>query len=177
LILLTLPSLALNENRAPFTPTLWKITPDNHTTNMKQVWFVGAHSSVGGSDDSHGLSDITLAWMIQQLTNYTKIEYDKKYLLDSRETFGPNHMDTPWSTEAWVDPYTSKWFWRFSGYKLRTPGKYVTAQDPKDVRTNEFVHRSVLRRIELQGKKYWHPDISALKEDQFGDVEQDLSWR
>ena len=168
-------SLALNEDRAPFTPTLWKITEDNQKTRMKQVWFCGAHASVGGSDVSHGLSDITLAWMVQQLSNYTKLEFDIRYLLDSRKTFSPNQMKTPWGTEAWTDPY--KGIWRFSGYKLRTPGKYVTSKDPKDVRTNEFVHKSVLTRINDLGAKYSHPSIAGLNEDEFGALEQQLSWK
>ena len=165
----------MNEDRAPFTPTLWKVTPDNQTTHMKQVWFIGAHASVGGADDSHGLSDIALAWMVQQIENRTGLSISLKYLLDSRKTFGPHHTDTPWATEAWVDRFSG--IWRLSGRKYRTPGKYVTAQDPKDVRTNEFVHKSVLRRIEIEGRKYWHPDITGLQEDHFGATEQKLSWK
>ena len=55
----------------------------------------------------------------------------------------------------------------------RTPGKYpIDAGD----RTEETVHRSVLQRIKLEGAAYKHPDVSLLKEDEFGPLEQKLSW-
>jgi len=175
MIVLTPCRLALNEDRAPFTPTLWKLAPDNKSTRMIQVWFVGAHSSVGGAAPSHGLSDIALAWMVQQVVNHTGLEFNVQYLIDSRKTFSPNQMNTPWGTEPWIDPYTG--IWRLSGYKLRTPGEYLTKQDPEGTLTNEFVHKSVLTRIKDLGKKYWHPDISSLKEAEFGPLEQELSWK
>ena len=60
-------ALGIDELRKDFEPTVW--TP-NKTTDMKQVWFVGAHSDVGGGypPDSDGamLSDIPLAWMMRQ---------------------------------------------------------------------------------------------------------------
>jgi uncharacterized protein (DUF2235 family) len=40
-------ALALDEHRFPFSPTLWE-KPADCTTNLKQVWFPGAHSNVGG---------------------------------------------------------------------------------------------------------------------------------
>lgn len=66
-------ALALGEDRRDFMPTLWyKPWPSQETARqkgqvLKQVWFSGAHSNVGGSNAYHGLSDITLAWMVAQL--------------------------------------------------------------------------------------------------------------
>jgi Uncharacterized alpha/beta hydrolase domain (DUF2235) len=168
---LIIASLALNETRAPFRPTLWTLAADNQTTTLKQVWFAGAHSSVGGSDPNHGLSDISLAWMAQQLTHYTDLEYDIQYLLDSRGTFGVNQMNTPWGTEAWTDPY--KGVYKFGGYLPRTPGKYAVNTGE---RTHEYIHKSVLTRIEALGNEYAHPDISELQETEFGAVEEKLRW-
>ena len=63
-------ALAIDELREDFEPTVW--TP-NATTDMKQVWFVGAHSDIGGGypPDANGalLSDIPLAWMMRQAQN------------------------------------------------------------------------------------------------------------
>jgi uncharacterized protein (DUF2235 family) len=60
-------ALAIDELRADFEPTMW-IPREN--LDLKQVWFVGAHSDVGGSypPDSGGwlLSDITLDWMLRE---------------------------------------------------------------------------------------------------------------
>ncbi|KAJ7857469.1 hypothetical protein B0H14DRAFT_2507400, partial [Mycena olivaceomarginata] len=41
-------ALALDEKRAAFSPTLWS-TADPEKTNLKQCWFPGAHTDVGGS--------------------------------------------------------------------------------------------------------------------------------
>lgn len=66
-------ALALGEDRRDFMPTLWyKPWPSQEEARrkgqvLKKVWFNGAHSSVGGSNEYHGLSDIALAWMVAQL--------------------------------------------------------------------------------------------------------------
>jgi hypothetical protein len=163
--------LALNEGRGPFTPTIWKVTPENRATHLKQTWFPGVHQSVGGGDASHGLSDITLAWMVQQLADNTHLEFDVQYLKDSRKTFSPNQMKLPWGTEPYVDTY--KGIYHLTGYVPRTPGKYPT---PNGERTNETLHKSVVARINALGTKYTHPDVSHLPWEPFGDLEQALSW-
>ena len=60
-------ALAIDERRSDFEPTVWIPKP---ATDMKQVWFLGAHSDVGGSyrPDKNGslLSDIPLDWMMRQ---------------------------------------------------------------------------------------------------------------
>ena len=140
---------------------------------MKQCWFPGAHSSIGGGDPSHGLSDITLAWMVQKLANYTDLEYDLQYILDSRKTFGPNHMDTPWGSEIWRDSNVG--IWKLSGQKPRSPGKYLTAADAGSI-TNEYIHKCISVRIAALGSKFQHPDLAGLEEDEYGDVEKKLSW-
>jgi uncharacterized protein (DUF2235 family) len=55
-------ALALDERRKAFLPTLWHVDPkakdDPKARNqvLKQVWFAGVHSNVGGGYDEHGLS-------------------------------------------------------------------------------------------------------------------------
>lgn len=55
----------LREHRNPFYPTLWE-WPDstNSLKTLKQFWFPGTHSNIGGSYADAGISNITLAWMI-----------------------------------------------------------------------------------------------------------------
>ncbi len=57
-------SLAIDEARADFAPTLW--TPRE---GVKQVWFPGAHADVGGGYEQRGLSDVALAWMVQEVND------------------------------------------------------------------------------------------------------------
>jgi len=61
-------AMAIDEYRSDFEPTIWE---PKETMNLKQVWFAGAHSNVGGSykPDSDGslLSDIPLEWMVKEM--------------------------------------------------------------------------------------------------------------
>lgn len=60
-------ALALDEHRSDFEPTIWA---PRTSIDIQQVWFIGAHSNIGGSvapnDDGSTLSDIALQWMISQ---------------------------------------------------------------------------------------------------------------
>lgn len=63
-------ALALDEKREDFEPTIW--TPRSGV-DLKQVWFAGVHSDIGGSyppDKETGIraSDTPLKWMIDEAT-------------------------------------------------------------------------------------------------------------
>ncbi|KAI1807876.1 hypothetical protein F4811DRAFT_549311 [Daldinia bambusicola] len=63
-------ALALDETRGPFSPTLWERQPEfRDTSDLRQVWFPGSHGNVGGGWDDQGVSNITLAWMMDQLSS------------------------------------------------------------------------------------------------------------
>jgi uncharacterized protein (DUF2235 family) len=55
-------AVSLDEDRASYTPTLWKAAGKH--PDVKEVWFPGVHSDVGGGYKETGLSDGALAWMI-----------------------------------------------------------------------------------------------------------------
>jgi hypothetical protein len=58
-------ALAIDERRQPFSADLW--TGDiNDDQCIEQRWFAGVHSNVGGGYDDVGLSDLTLAWMVEK---------------------------------------------------------------------------------------------------------------
>ena len=57
-------AVALDEMRASFQPTLWTNIPQQ--ADVKQVWFPGNHSDVGGGYRECGLSDGALMWMINE---------------------------------------------------------------------------------------------------------------
>lgn len=60
-------ALAIDEYREDFEPTVWSL---RENLDMKQVWFAGAHSDIGGSykpdPDGSLLSDIAMDWMIRE---------------------------------------------------------------------------------------------------------------
>lgn len=59
-----LHAVSFDEKRASFAPTLWK-----SDERIKQYWFGGAHSDVGGGypETESGLSNIALKWMLDEL--------------------------------------------------------------------------------------------------------------
>ncbi|MDB5976264.1 MAG: hypothetical protein JWR07_3024 [Nevskia sp.] len=61
-IALGIHALALDEQRQPFTPTLWDDAP-----NVTQALFPGGHGDIGGGYAEHGLSDGPLMWVLERL--------------------------------------------------------------------------------------------------------------
>jgi len=60
-------ALAMDEWRASFQPTLWSnVSPER---DLKQLWFPGVHSDVGGGYRENGLADGALQWMIEEATH------------------------------------------------------------------------------------------------------------
>lgn len=68
-------AMAIDEERASFPRVEWgpKVTPARRAEQkprwLKQVWFAGCHSDIGGSyaESESRLSDIALAWMVEEL--------------------------------------------------------------------------------------------------------------
>ncbi len=82
-------ALSLEEDRKDFLPTMWYQPSVASTPNaapsagevgvrgqhmrskqlLKQCWFQGVHTDCGGGYQYHGLSDLTLIWMVSQLVD------------------------------------------------------------------------------------------------------------
>ena len=58
-------ALAIDEHRDEFVPTLWTGTCPDHS-DIRQVWFAGAHADVGGGYQDRALADIPLRWMAEE---------------------------------------------------------------------------------------------------------------
>jgi len=63
-------ALSIDENRQIFAPEIWdesEESPEDKTRGrIKQVWFPGVHSDIGGGYPETGLSDLALEWMIKE---------------------------------------------------------------------------------------------------------------
>jgi uncharacterized protein (DUF2235 family) len=94
-------ALSIDEDREAFQPTPWqteendksllgKVYVDprdgdaseqvdkNREQTVKQVWFCGVHTDVGGGYKESGLSDIPLAWMIDRAMDEKLLEHPLK---------------------------------------------------------------------------------------------------
>lgn len=58
-------ALAIDDERLTFHPVLWNKQLTDYQT-MKQVWFGGMHTDVGGGYPEQNLSDIPLIWMTSE---------------------------------------------------------------------------------------------------------------
>lgn len=58
-------ALAIDDRRKTFHPTLFDPNHLGKYQHLRQVWFMGMHTDVGGGYEEHGLSDISLEWMVK----------------------------------------------------------------------------------------------------------------
>ena len=69
-------ALSIDDERQTFHPTLWDTLDADEGDRMKQVWFCGVHTDVGGGYPEHELADITLKWMIREAVDKGLIIYE-----------------------------------------------------------------------------------------------------
>ncbi|KAF4552019.1 Alpha/beta hydrolase domain-containing protein 1 [Elsinoe fawcettii] len=181
-ILHAFQALALDEFRAPFNPSIWERSP-HCNTNLKQTWFPGAHSSIGGAYSDRDISNITMAWMMDHLGGDEQkrqgtwdaldwLEYDPDYLPEqlahNLEYQRKRGGERAWAEGAIHDSLTLPHL--FTGRIVRKPGRTrptIPATDFIDEtrllrETNERVHASVRVRIDLGRGFESDPDAGLL---------------
>ncbi len=84
-------ALSIDEERKAFLPVIWDtIDNDQPKDKMKQVWFCGVHTDVGGGYDEDELSNISLKWMIREAVDKGLLIYDKSQLHKTLMASTPN---------------------------------------------------------------------------------------
>jgi uncharacterized protein (DUF2235 family) len=85
-------ALAIDDVRKTFHPVLFDPTLEEGQT-LKQVWFMGMHTDVGGGYPEKELSDIVLEWMMQHALQHGLHIFEKHEKTDGICTPNPNgHM-------------------------------------------------------------------------------------
>ena len=70
-------ALALDEHRRSYAPTIWEKPKGQEWPKLlKQTWFPGVHSDIGGSYPDTDLANLTLCWMVSQLDGLIEFEHD-----------------------------------------------------------------------------------------------------
>lgn len=156
-------ALALDEDRKPYSPTLWESPKSDDRSilkRLKQCWFPGVHSSVGGGYEDTSISDITIAWMVTQLSRH--LAFDPGYILQQKKMNEQFYINEKVPVCSWgmgliprADTGTLN---ALLGKATRTPGDYyamdpVTGRPTKERLTDtcEFMHPSVQYRISNHG--------------------------
>ena len=92
-------AVAVDEQRADFTPTLW-----DADSRIHQVLFPGAHADVGGgyatANGESGLSDCSLAWMTEKLESLGVQFASTPTFRPTPSPIGPAHQ--PWTSAPWT---------------------------------------------------------------------------
>jgi len=118
-------ALSIDDERKIFLPTLWDERKKHPEQIIRQVWFPGVHTDVGGGYEQNGLSDITLRWMI----NNAK-EHGLLLNIDHGISIKPNPNEFIHNSRKW---FWGKWYWKKQ--------RYLTDYIVKPV-----IHQSVLDR-------------------------------
>ena len=108
-------ALSIDEERKTFAPVLWDaLPPGSHPKDkMKQVWFSGVHTDVGGGYPEEDLSNISLRWMIKEATEKGLLIYEKS---DAFKT-----LQAAASQPGWYDAQRAK----------RIPGNFIQTGSKK----------------------------------------------
>ncbi|KAG2154796.1 hypothetical protein DEU56DRAFT_770372 [Suillus clintonianus] len=124
-------ALAINETRLDFDCCKFAQTEGGRRKGqiLKQCWFSGEHSDIGGGWQEHDLSDITLTWMVANIGDMLSI--DIAYIASLPDPVAP------WGEQHPHDPRTG--IFVLSGTNVR---KLPTVTDNI---THETIHPSVLQ--------------------------------
>ncbi len=128
-------ALAIDELRDPFKPSVWTAASED-IKEIKQVWFAGSHSNIGGGFADQGLSDTAFTWMVKMATQ-RGLEFEKAYLNNPAKV-APNFKGDI------VNLY--KGVYKVLGAYLRPIGQLHEDTREKKSGVNEMIHQSVLDR-------------------------------
>jgi len=136
-------ALSIDENRKRFPRVGWGNSGDTREQDrgplkwLKQEWFAGNHSDIGGSypEDESRLSDIALQWMIDELKSIpTPPLIDERFVQTFPDPLGIQHDEVKASLELWPR------FWPTSlrfGWSAKT----------RKIHPEAVLHQSVLVRF------------------------------
>ncbi|KDQ10696.1 hypothetical protein BOTBODRAFT_488112 [Botryobasidium botryosum FD-172 SS1] len=165
-------ALSLQENRGRFLPTLWTVGPQSLQPGqvMKQVWFGGAHSDVGGGYDRHELSDLSLFWMVGEIQSFVAVDLD--YILRTKQQ-DPSKSWGQMQPHNALDEEPNLVVRAVFGWKTRLGSGQITADAvfhesfraaPTALTCKAPDHMITLNDIKAKFGKNWTPTFAPLNE-------------
>lgn len=151
-------ALAIDDERKTFHPVLWKDKARANQT-LKQVWFCGMHTDVGGGYAEEDLSDIPLVWLTREAVSEGLLIYPKHKVTILEDVNGVMHDSR------------GKGITRLYRRKIR--------EWPPDRGDKPVIHESVLKRTRNRNNEDqppYHPWIVDLDHEvepwiRYGDLE------
>ncbi len=131
-------ALAIDEQRVPFQPSLWK-RPAGWQGDLEQAWFCGVHCNVGGGYAPDGLANEALHWIVGK-AEACGLEFDAAYLEHYLPCFNSTLNDS------------MTVMYRLLGHYLRPVGAQLA--------DGEKIHQSVIDRLKLTSLAYKPANIT-----------------
>lgn len=147
-------AVAIDESRKTFTPTLW--TDDPSKRDLKQIWFAGVHSNVGGGYANRELSDIALEWMLNEAKAVGLLTAADPDLRSTAEPLGK------------LEDSMQGAFAKLQSRPRSVPN--FNAPNAAEI----FSASALKRHKELQG--YWPTTNLAIGEEKTFDVSSEVHW-
>ncbi|KAI5858652.1 hypothetical protein BZA05DRAFT_10029 [Tricharina praecox] len=176
-------ALALDERRAPFAPALWHKAASNAATELRQCWFPGCHTNVGGGYPDQEIADMSLAWMLERTREF--LDWDFDYLRGITMNGGGDGDRREWAEGQIYNSATG--FMRLCGKKTRTPAAYHEGETGECIHVSARVRKQLCTNWDGGALKDWWwdaelkcwcgPGDRKLKEDKLGNVEKELAGR
>ena len=173
-------ALALDEHRRSYAPTIWdKPEGQKWPKTLKQCWFPGVHSDIGGSYPDTDLANLTLCWMVSQLDPFIEFEHDyvwkqvrlgierhEREIEMAKESglHAPIPKLRPWGLGKIHN--SMDFFFRLGGSKVRTPGEYSTPKRASEHGTLWYIIKRSFYHVTLHlgGKEKQMPRLTCTNE-------------
>jgi len=148
-------AISIDERRCFFQKNVWG-APINGQS-VKQVWFAGVHSDVGGSysEKESGLSKIALEWMMTEALGCgLKFDRDKAQAMLS----SPPDRTAP-DAKGMIHNSLTRWWWlaeflphRYYDEKLSKPQWRFPLGASREIPERSVLHETVLAKIKADGE-------------------------
>ena len=153
-------ALAIDDERKTFHPVLWDTDITDYQT-MRQVWFAGMHTDVGGGYQEQELSDIPLVWLTHMA------------VLNGLRIYPRHKVEIAEDENGFMHDSRGRWITKLYRRKVRFW--------PSDREDKPVVHQSVLDRIKNRKNRDdppYHPWILDLDHEVEPWVQyKDQSWK
>ncbi len=138
--------LSLDEQRLLFQPTLF-----NHDERVREVWFAGGHSDIGGGYYLDGLSDICLQFMLDNIADelfilsVDELDYSALKIENSNEAISYNDLVIEPCSSGKIHTSLPRYSHRFTR-AMRSVRVNVNESPSSNLAT---IHHSVFQRTQL----------------------------
>lgn len=139
-------ALSIDDERLTFHPVMWDEKGENDD-RIEQVWFAGVHSNVGGGYPKHGMSLVSLDWMMSKAEQAgLKFNAELRFIDQDRELYRHrrNVTDKLYDSRSGAGVYYR--------YKPRDIGGDKFCK--KYHITTPKIHNSVIERIKQRTEGY-----------------------